>query len=151
MDKLHYYVCLTDELLVKYVKIAEVDSAHILKLDKTLENMRIMTNMDDQYTNKSDNEGGVKDDIEDIHPGDKLVDNLNNGLNSEDGNDNEEDDDDSNRDSSNYDNAHANANEGTRQYIASLLSGSESLRASTSMFKLFHFTSYHTTTNFVSS
>jgi hypothetical protein len=52
MDKLHYYVCQTDELLAKYVKIAEVDSAHILELDKTMENMRFMTNMDDQYTNE---------------------------------------------------------------------------------------------------
>ncbi len=30
MDKLHYYVCQTDKLLAKYVKIAEVDSGHIL-------------------------------------------------------------------------------------------------------------------------
>jgi hypothetical protein len=44
-----------DELLAKYVKIAEVDSAHILELDKTMENMGFMTNMDDQCTNKSDN------------------------------------------------------------------------------------------------
>jgi hypothetical protein len=34
MDKLHYYVCQTDKLLAKYVKIAEVDSGHILELDK---------------------------------------------------------------------------------------------------------------------
>jgi hypothetical protein len=33
MDKLHYYVCQTGELLAKYVKIAEVDSGHILELD----------------------------------------------------------------------------------------------------------------------
>ncbi len=31
MDKLHYYVCQTDELLAKYAKIAEVDSGHILE------------------------------------------------------------------------------------------------------------------------
>ncbi len=54
-DKLHYYVCQTDKLLAKYVKIAEVDSGHILELDKTMENWRFMTNMNDQYTNKSDN------------------------------------------------------------------------------------------------
>jgi hypothetical protein len=33
MDKLHYYVCQTDKLLAKYVKIAEVDSGHILELN----------------------------------------------------------------------------------------------------------------------
>jgi hypothetical protein len=33
MDKLHYYVCQTDQLLAKYVKIAEVDSGHILEVD----------------------------------------------------------------------------------------------------------------------
>jgi hypothetical protein len=52
MDKLHYYVCQMDQLLAKYVKIAEVDSGHILEVDKTMEIMRLMTNMDDQYTNK---------------------------------------------------------------------------------------------------
>jgi hypothetical protein len=45
MDKLHYYICQTDELLAKCVKIAEVDSGHILEVDKTMENMRFMTNM----------------------------------------------------------------------------------------------------------
>jgi hypothetical protein len=55
MDKLHYYVCQTDKLLAKYVKIAEVDSGHILELDKSMENMRLMTNMNDQYMNKSEN------------------------------------------------------------------------------------------------
>jgi hypothetical protein len=59
-----------DELLAKYVKIAEVDSGHILEQDKTMENMRFMTNMNDQCTNESDNEEDVKDDVEDIHPGD---------------------------------------------------------------------------------
>jgi hypothetical protein len=54
MDKLHFYVCQTDELLANYVKIAEVDSGHILEVDKTMKNMRFMTNIDDQYTNKSD-------------------------------------------------------------------------------------------------
>ncbi len=73
MDKLHCYVCQTDELLSKYVKIAEVDSGHFLEVDKTMENMRFMTNMNDQYTNKSDNKEDGKDDVEDIHPGDKLV------------------------------------------------------------------------------
>jgi hypothetical protein len=81
MDKLHYYVCRTDKLLAKYVKIAEVDSGHILELDKSMENMRFMTNMNDQYMNKSDNEDDSDDDIVDIDPGDKLVDYLNNGNN----------------------------------------------------------------------
>ncbi len=73
MDKLHYYVCQTDQLLAKYVKIAEVDSGHILEVDKTIENMRFMTNMDDQYTNETDNEEDGKDEVEDIHSDDKLV------------------------------------------------------------------------------
>jgi hypothetical protein len=38
-----------------------------------MENMRFMTNMNDQYTNESDNEEDGKDDVEDIDPGDKLV------------------------------------------------------------------------------
>jgi hypothetical protein len=76
--------------------------------------------------NKSDNKDDVKDDVEDIHPGDKLVNYFNNGNNydNDDDNDDEEDDDDIDGDFGNYDNAHGNANEGTRQYIASLLSGS---------------------------
>ncbi len=73
MDKIHYYVCQKDELLAKYVKIAQVDSGHILEVDKAMEKMRFMTNMDDQYTNKSDNKEDSKDDVEDIYPGDKLV------------------------------------------------------------------------------
>jgi hypothetical protein len=73
MDKFHYFVCQTDKLLAKYVKIAEIDCGHTLELDETMENLRFMTNMDDQYTNKSDNKDHVKDDVEDIHPGDKLV------------------------------------------------------------------------------
>jgi hypothetical protein len=63
MDKLHYYVCQTDKLLAKCLKIAEVDSGHILELDKTMENMRFMTNMNDQYTNESDNEEDGEDDV----------------------------------------------------------------------------------------
>ncbi len=73
MDKLHYYVCQTGKLLAKYVKIAEVDSGHILELDKSMENMRFMTNMNDQYTNKLDNEEDDNDDVKDIDPGDKLM------------------------------------------------------------------------------
>jgi hypothetical protein len=80
-DKLHYYICQLDELLTKYVKIAEVDSGHILEVDKTMENMRFMTNMDDQYMSKSDNKEVSKDDVEDICPGDKLVNYFNNGNN----------------------------------------------------------------------
>jgi hypothetical protein len=69
MDKLHYYVCQTDKLLAEYVKIAEVDSGHILERDKSMENMRFITNMNDQYTNKSDNEYNSDDDVEDIDLG----------------------------------------------------------------------------------
>jgi hypothetical protein len=100
MDKLHYYVCQMDELLAKYVKIAEVDSGHILEVDKIMDNMRFMTNMDDQYTNQSDNKEDGKNDVEDIEPGDKLVNYFNNGnnFNNDDDNDNEEEDDDNNRD-----------------------------------------------------
>jgi hypothetical protein len=121
------YVCQTDKLLAKYVKIAEVDSGHILELDKTMENMRFMTNMNYQYTNKSDNKEDGNDDVEDIDPGDKLVNYFNNGNNyyNDDDNDDEEDDDDNNRDSGNDDNGHGNANKGGRQFVASCLSGSD--------------------------
>ncbi len=84
MDKLHYYVYQMDKLLAKYVKIAEVDSGHFLELDKSMENMRFMTNMNDQYTNKSDNNEDGKNDVEDIDPGDKLVNYFNNGNNYDD-------------------------------------------------------------------
>jgi hypothetical protein len=132
MDKLHYYVCQTDKLLAKYVKIAEVDSGHILQVDKTMENMRFMTNMDDQYMSESDNKEDGKDDVEDVHPGDKLVNYFNNGNNynddDDDDNDNEEDDDDNDKDLGNDDNVHGNANKGGRQFVASLLSGSDYCR-----------------------
>jgi hypothetical protein len=100
-----------DKLHAKYVKIAEVDSGHILELDKTMENMRFMTNMNDQYTNKSDNEEDGEDDVKHIDPGDKLVNYFNNGnnYNDDDDKDDEEDDDDNDRDSGNDDNAHGNA------------------------------------------
>jgi hypothetical protein len=102
MDKLHQYVCQTDKLLAKYVKIAEVDNGHILELDKTMENMRFMTNMNDQYTNESDNKEDGKDDVEDFDPGDKLVYFFYSGNNydddDDDDNDDEEEDDDNNRD-----------------------------------------------------
>jgi hypothetical protein len=45
-----------------------------------MENMRLMTNMNDQYMNESDNEED-DDDVEDIDPGDKLVNYFNNGNN----------------------------------------------------------------------
>jgi hypothetical protein len=125
MDKLHYYVCQVDKLLAKYVKIAEVDSGHILELDKTMENMRFMTNMNDQYMNESDNKEDGKDDVEDIDPGDKLVDYFNNGNNYDNDDDDDDDDDDDNkaRDMGNDDNANGNANKGGRQFVASCLSG----------------------------
>ncbi len=122
MDKLHYYVCQMDQLLNKYV------SGHILEVNNTMENMRFMTNMDDQYTSESDDEEDGKDDVEDIHPGDKLVNYFNNRNNyndDDDDDDNEEDDDDNNRDMGNDDNVHGNANKGGRQFVASLLSGSD--------------------------
>jgi hypothetical protein len=132
MDKLHYYVCQTDQLLAKYVKIAEVDSGHILEVDKSMENMSFITNMDDRYTKESDYEEDGKDDEDDIDPGDKLVNYFNNGNNYNDDDENndedEEDDDDNNRDLGNDDNVHGNANKGGRQFVASLLSGSDYCR-----------------------
>jgi hypothetical protein len=124
MDNFHYYVCQMDKLLAKYVKIAEVDSGHILELDKSMENMRFMTNMNDQYTNESDNEDNSNDDVEDIDPGDKLVNYFSNenNYNNDDDDDNEEDDDDKDRDMGNDDNAHGNANKGGRQFVVSCLS-----------------------------
>jgi hypothetical protein len=127
MDKFHYHVYQTDQLLAKYVKIAEVDSGHILELDKTKENMRFMTNMNDQCMNESDNQEDGKDDVEDIDPGDKLVNYFNNENNNDndDDNDDEEEDDDNNRDRGNDDNSHGNANKGGRQFVASCLSRSD--------------------------
>jgi hypothetical protein len=119
MDKLHYYVCQMDKLLAKYVKIAEVDSGHILELDKSMENMRFMTNMNDQYTNESDNEEEGNDDVKDIGPGDKLVNYFNNGNNyyDDDDDDDDNDDDDNDGDLGNDDNARGNANKGRRQFV----------------------------------
>ncbi len=127
MDKLHYYVWQTDQLLAKYVKIAEVDSGHILELDETMENMRFITNMKDQYTNKSGNKEDGKDDVENIDPGDKLVNYFNNwnNYNKDDDDDDVEYDDDNDRDSGNDDNVHGNANKRGRQFVASGLSGGD--------------------------
>jgi hypothetical protein len=130
MDKLYIYVCQTDELLTKYVQIAEDDSGHILELDKSIENMRLMTNMNDQYTNVSYNKEDGDDDVEDIDPGDKLVNYFYDGNNYYDDDDNvndddDDDDDDNNdndRDLGNDDDAHRNANKGERQFVASCLS-----------------------------
>jgi hypothetical protein len=116
-----------DKLLAKYVKIAVVDSGHILELDKTMENMRFMTNMNDQYTNKSDNKEDGKDDVEDIDPGDKLVNYFNNGNNCKDDDDNDDDDDDDDN-NGNDDNMHGNANRSGRQFVASCLSGRDYCR-----------------------
>jgi hypothetical protein len=90
-----------------------------------MENMRFMTNMNDQYINESDNEEDGEDDVEDIDPGDKLVNYFNNGKNYDDDDDNDDgdDDDDNNRDLGNDDNLHGNANKGGRQFVASCLSG----------------------------
>jgi hypothetical protein len=104
MDKLCYYVCQMDKLLAKYVTIAEVDSGHILELDKSMENMRFMTNMNDQYMNESDNKEDGDDDVEDIDPGDTLVNYFNDGNNCYD--DDDDDDDDNDKDMGNDDNVH---------------------------------------------
>ncbi len=119
-----------NKLLAKYVKIAEVDSGHILELDKSMENMRFMTNMNDKYTNESDNEEDNKDDVEDNDPGDKLVNYFNNGNNYDDDDDDDydDDDDDNNGDLGNDDNAHGNANKGGRQFVVSCLSGRDYCR-----------------------
>ncbi len=89
-----------------------------------MENMRFMTNMNNQCTNKSDNKNNSDDDVEDIHPSDKLVNYFHNGnnYNYNDDNDNEENDDDNDRDMGNDDNVHGNANKGGRQFVASCLS-----------------------------
>jgi hypothetical protein len=125
MDKLHYYVFQMYKLLAKYVKIAEVDSGHILELDKSMENMRFMINMNDQYTNKSDKEDNSNDDVDYIDQGVKLVNYFNNGnnYNDDDDDDNEEYDDDNDRDMGNDDNVHGNANKGGRQFVVICLSG----------------------------
>jgi hypothetical protein len=76
--------------------------------------------------NELDNEDDSNDDVEDIDPGDKLVNYFNNGnnYNNDDDDDNEEYDDDNNRDmGTNDDNVHGNANEGGRQFVVSCLSG----------------------------
>ncbi len=122
MDKHHYYVFQMEKLLAKYVKIAEVDSGHILELDTSMENMRFMTNINDQYTNKSDNKEDGNDDVEDIDLGDKLVNYFNNGNNYYH-DDDDDDDDDNDSDLGNDDNVHSNANKGGRQFVASCLSG----------------------------
>jgi hypothetical protein len=113
MDKLHYYVCQTDQLLAKYVKIAEGDSGHILEVDKSMENMRFMTNMNDQYTNKSDNEENSDDNVEDIDSGKKLVNVF----------DYDEDDDNDDGIMGKEDNVDVNSNKGGRQFVVSCLSG----------------------------
>jgi hypothetical protein len=107
MDKLHYYVCQVDKLLAKYVKIAEVDCGHILKLDKTMEN-EVHDKHEWSIHKQSDNKEDGEDDVEDIDPGDMLVNYFNNGNNYD--NDDEEEDDDNDRDSGNDENAHGNAN-----------------------------------------
>ena len=113
MDKLHYCVCQTDQLLAKYVKIAEGNSGHILEVDKSMENMRFMTNMNDQYTNESDNEEDSDDDEENIDSGKKLVNVF----------DNDEDDDNDDGIMGKEDNVDVNSNKGGRQFVASCLSG----------------------------
>jgi hypothetical protein len=78
-----------------------------------MENIRFMTNMNDQYTNKSDNEEDSDDDAEDIDSGKKLVNVFGN----------DENDDDDNGIMSKEDNVDINFNKGGRQFVASCLSG----------------------------
>ncbi len=112
MDKLNYYVCQTDQLLAKYVKIAEGDNGHILEVDESMENMSLMTNMNDQYTNESYNEEDSDDNVEDIDSGKKLVNVF----------DNDEDDDNDDGFMGKEDDVVVNSNKGGRQFVASCLS-----------------------------
>ncbi len=75
--------------------------------------------------NTWDNKEDGNDDVEDIDPGDKLVNYLDNGNNyyNDDDDDDDNDDDDNDSDLGNDDNAHGNANKGGRQFDASCLSG----------------------------
>jgi hypothetical protein len=102
-----------NQLLAKYVKIAEGSSGHILEVDKSMENMRFMTNMNDQYTNKSDNEEDSDDNVEDIDSDKKLVNVF----------DNDEDDDNDDGIMGKEDNVDVNSNKGGRQFVVSCLFG----------------------------
>jgi hypothetical protein len=78
MDKLHYYVLQTDELLPKYLKVAESDSGRILSVDETHDALSTMMGIRDEYTNESDDEevdGDTddEDDEEDYGSGDELA------------------------------------------------------------------------------
>jgi hypothetical protein len=78
MDKLHYYVLQTDELLPKYLKVAESDSIRILSVDRTYEALSTMIGLHDDYTNESDDEDvdgdtDDEDDEEDNDSGDELA------------------------------------------------------------------------------
>jgi hypothetical protein len=70
--------------------------------------------MNDQYTNKSDNKEDGNDDVEDIDPGDKIVNyfNIGNNYYDDDDHDDDNDDDDNDSDLGNDDNVHENANKG---------------------------------------
>jgi hypothetical protein len=118
MDKLHYYVCQTDQLLAKFVKIAEGDSGHILEVDISMENIRFMTNMNDQYTNESDNEEDSDDDVEDIDSGKRLVNVF----------DNDEDDNNDDGIMGKEDNVDVKSNKRGRQFVANCLSGRDFCR-----------------------
>jgi hypothetical protein len=78
MDKLHYYVLQTDELLPKYLKVAESDSGRILSVDETHDALSTMMGIRDEYTNESDDEevdGDTddEDDEEESDDGDELA------------------------------------------------------------------------------
>ncbi len=74
-------------------------------------NMRFMTNMNDQYTNESENEEDSEDNVEEIDSGDKLVNVF----------DNDEDDEDDGI-MGKEDNVDVNSDKGGRQFVASCLS-----------------------------
>ncbi len=75
--------------------------------------MRFITNMNDQYANKSDSEEDSDDNVEDIDSGEKLVNVF----------DNDEDDDNDDGIMGKEDNVVVNSNKGGRQFVGSCLSG----------------------------
>ncbi len=83
-----------------------------------MENMRFMTNMNDQYTKESDNEEDIDDIVEDIDSGKKLVNLF----------DNDENDDGDNGIMGKEANVDVNSNKGERQFVTSCLSGRDFCR-----------------------
>jgi hypothetical protein len=65
--------------LLSISRLQRANSGHILDMDKSMQNMRFMTNMNDQYINESDNEEDSDYDVEDIDSGKKIVNYFNYG------------------------------------------------------------------------